>query len=273
MPYHKLVLTALALLPLASHGFIDPNNPPGMLPFPINIPGEYRATGPHNANGYYYCVADMYEQAPEPRDGRYDHFSYREQRALDDCFGVQLDRVVAPVPEHQMRQMVQYLQSNPIKLKSAAFNAYPTPGGYCIWRIMVYRDQWTMNLSSYIGGHHLGRPCASEQPVECTVSKPDILLHNPRAIGRVRSETGGSVVVQCNRAASVIVDVQDSSVKLRGNAGGELRSTIHVGTKTSTSVTATADPVATVSVWSTIDDLAETAGTYTGSTVITVQWD
>ncbi len=272
MPYAKLVLTALAALPLASHSFIDLNNPPGALPFPTYIPGEYQKTGGLSYLGYY-CLADISEQIPNPGAGRNDTAQYREVRPLDDCFGVQLDRVVAPVPEHQMRQMVQYLQSNPIKFQRIASSGYPTDLGYCIWRVMVYRDQWTSTLTSYLGNHHVGRSCASEQPAVCTVSTPDILLHNPRAIGRVRSETVGSVVVQCNKTASVIVDVQDSSVKLRGNAGGELRSTIHVGTKTSTSVTATADPVATVSVWSTIDDLAETAGTYTGSTVITVQWD
>lgn len=262
--------------PMFGYAWIDLTNPPAAVTLSpgygtyLYSPTYYPAQNWANNT----CIVIVQETQPtDPNTGITWGIEYRSYSPLSDCFGVYVEPIGEGVPEETLRSLLVVAQSRPVAMYSRKYKSYySTQTGHCNTHVGAIRNYYMSNMYP-LGMSVYPGECTVSQPVACTVSAPGAMVHNPTTAGRVNSETHGNVVVQCNRNASVTVSAMQSTIQLRGDSGGNLRSSIHVGTRTGNSTTATADPVVNVDIWSRINDTADTAGTYTGSTVLTVQWD
>lgn len=126
-----------------------------------------------------------------------------------------------------------------------------------------------------IGPGGFSKDCSMDiqpQPVSCNVTASESIQHRSQNIGTVYSRSTGRIGVECSSATTVTASVSTSGMTL-SSGPSTLGSNLYVGADGQIQTRVMASPNAIIPLISTVDATGLTAGSYSGSKVVIIDWE
>lgn len=116
-------------------------------------------------------------------------------------------------------------------------------------------------------------PCdVSMPPVRCEIKSLGDIDHGTQSLGTISSTRVGRMTLSCSRASTVTLRTYEDTIHL-GSGKSELRSKIYIGHTGSNTWTGTVSQDTPVEIISVLNDNAVVGGEYSGSAVVTANWE